>query len=498
MQNASPQGITYILRAVIRPSRLNPRTQFEPEGLQELADSIREHGILEPLIVRPMISGETEEPYELIAGERRWRAAEIAGLSSVPCIVRPDVDDHTALKLMLIENLIRAALNPIEEAAGYRKLQELGMKQREIADSVKRSQPAVANAMRLLDLPRDVQERIRTGELTPSHGVAIASYKAFPKLASYIAKRAVSQNLTTKQVEKILDDDYTITSAGVVRLIDYGTAFDKSVCQRCPFDAYRKRKYGGGLCLKPEHYDQLQEQGKEAQRLEAQKAIEVARAKGQAEVPKLDDMRGTPYRHVSPSAPEGCRQDCQYRETVIGFRGEVQDICVNVGCHESLRAAEEKAKKQRKQEQHKEQRTALIERMHTAEIDSRGMAILVSEILPGKAPTLVKEIYCRVVGVEPKDVPTSLTAGSGDRRKAAPDLISLSPLHLLRFGVELLLRDELHCALELGYGGDRGRVDWYLGLEPEKPAKGESAATLVEQDGEHGSNSQDPRVDHRP
>lgn len=155
----------------IEPNRDQPRKEFDPEALQELSDSIKRHGLLQPLLVRPMLSG----GYQLVAGERRWRASLAAGLEEVPVVIR-EMTDGEAMELAMIENLQREDLNPIEEAAGYKYLMEkFGLTQAEVAETCGKSRSAVANAVRLLALPNDILELIKIGELTAGHGRTILS-----------------------------------------------------------------------------------------------------------------------------------------------------------------------------------------------------------------------------------------------------------------------------------------------------------------------------------
>src|SRR5437870_3426987 len=152
----------------IQPCLLQPRKDFSPETLRELADSIKEQGIVQPLIVR-----ERDGAFELIAGERRWRAAQMLGLPEVPVILR-QADDRAVLELALIENLQRENLNPIEEAQGYSQLiGQFQLKQEEVATKVGKSRTVVANALRLLKLPDPVQARVRDGRLSVGHAKVI-------------------------------------------------------------------------------------------------------------------------------------------------------------------------------------------------------------------------------------------------------------------------------------------------------------------------------------
>src|SRR5437867_14031 len=152
----------------IRPCPLQPRKDFSPEALRELADSIKEQGIVQPLIVR-----ERQDHFELIAGERRWRAAQLIGLTEVPAIVR-NVDDHSVLELALIENLQRENLNPLEEAFGYAQLiEQFQLRQEDVATKVGKSRVAVTNSLRLLKLSPEVQAHLREGRLSVGHAKVI-------------------------------------------------------------------------------------------------------------------------------------------------------------------------------------------------------------------------------------------------------------------------------------------------------------------------------------
>lgn len=173
-----------------------PRKSFEPEALSDLADSIRIHGIIQPLTVRKLQSGY----YQIIAGERRWRAARLAGLSEVPAVII-EADDKTATELALIENLQRQDLNPVEEALGYRRLMdEYGLTQEETAEQVGKSRPTVANALRLLSLCPAVLEQVKKGELTAGHARAVLTLKS-EKKQQEAAQKIIALGLSVRQAE---------------------------------------------------------------------------------------------------------------------------------------------------------------------------------------------------------------------------------------------------------------------------------------------------------
>ena len=182
----------------IRPSALQPRKQFSEESLKELADSIREQGIVQPLIVRPR-----GEFFELIAGERRWRASQLLNLPEVPIIAR-EADDRTVLELALIENLQRENLNAIEEAQGYAQLAgQFSLTQEEISTKVGKSRAVVANALRLLKLPQAVQNLVREGQLSVGHAKVILSLPD-EKIQALAADRIIKESLNVRQTEGLV------------------------------------------------------------------------------------------------------------------------------------------------------------------------------------------------------------------------------------------------------------------------------------------------------
>ena len=182
----------------VEPGLKQPRKRFEDEALHDLADSIRTHGIIQPLTVRRLSSGY----YQIIAGERRWRAAKLAGLTEVPAVII-EADDRKTMELALIENLQREDLNPIEEANGYKSLMEdYGLTQEEAAKRVGKSRPAVANALRLLALPDPVCQLLEEGKLSAGHAraiLAVPSGEAQMKLA----KKVVADGLSVRQTESL-------------------------------------------------------------------------------------------------------------------------------------------------------------------------------------------------------------------------------------------------------------------------------------------------------
>ena len=180
----------------VEPNPDQPRRDFDPEELQSLADSISQHGIVQPLTVRELSGGY----YQIIAGERRWRAARLAELREVPAVII-EADDKKVMELALIENLQRQDLNPVEEAMGYQSLMEdYGLTQEDAAKRVGKSRPAVANALRLLNLPEKILEMVRKGSLSAGHARAVLSLKT-EKMQEQAAQKIAALGLSVRQAE---------------------------------------------------------------------------------------------------------------------------------------------------------------------------------------------------------------------------------------------------------------------------------------------------------
>ncbi len=213
----------------VEPNPDQPRQDFDEEELQALADSIAVHGVIQPLTVRELPSGY----YQIIAGERRWRAARLANLSDVPAVVM-EADDKKAMELALIENLQRQDLNPVEEALGYQSLiEEYGMTQEEAARQVGKSRPAVANALRLLGLCPEVLEQLRCGALSAGHARAILSLKS-EKKQQEAARKITALSLSVRQAETLCKNmaKEPAPEKPEVFAVDYVAECEKSLSKR--------------------------------------------------------------------------------------------------------------------------------------------------------------------------------------------------------------------------------------------------------------------------
>lgn len=241
----------------IRGGKLNPRKDFRDEELAELAESIRSKGLVQPIIVRPDASG---SGYEIVAGERRWRAAQKAGLHTVPVIVR-DLDDREVLELAIIENVQRSDLNAIEEAGGYRELVErFDYSQEQLSEIIGKSRSHVANTLRLLKLPEPVQAMVQNGQLTAGHARALIGRAD----AEDLARQILDQNLNVREVEALVQDQGSAEGIGdrgrKPREKDADTkAFEKELADSLGLKVEIKRGSGesGNLIIKYGNFDQL-------------------------------------------------------------------------------------------------------------------------------------------------------------------------------------------------------------------------------------------------
>lgn len=199
-ENESQERATRTLRITeIFPNKQQPRSDFDEESLAALAESIKQHGVLQPLLVRPLETG----GYQIVAGERRWRAARMAGLEEVPVLIR-NLDDRRTMELALVENLQRENLNPVEEAQGYRELiDNYGYTQEQVARIVGRSRPAVANALRILTLDEQTLKLVRDGEISAGHAKVLAGVED-KEYRAELASKVKKDMLTVRNLEELV------------------------------------------------------------------------------------------------------------------------------------------------------------------------------------------------------------------------------------------------------------------------------------------------------
>lgn len=452
--------------ARIRPSGYNARKRFDPEDLDDLAASMHANGLLQPIVVRQI-----GEHYEIVAGERRFRAAVALEWNHIQATVI-QAGDGKARELALVENLLRKDIDPIEEAEGYRQLQELGYTQQQIADKVNRSQPAVANAMRLLKLPEDVRRRIQAGELSVSHGIALLRFDGFPALISKIAEFTAQTGAAVSQIEKGIPWQQQLFDAGLVRFLNYSAKFDlkEAGCEACPFGAHYKSEYSN-YCLNPAHYDELQaavqarileqarisqEKAAKSANAKVQKALnDAARAKDRSEgepeaapaaVVDIHKLNYNQYARIY-DRPAGCTKDCPCCVLAKTYGDNMEEICLDPGRYNGLKAAETKARNKAR----KEKFAGVVERVTGVPLQvqqERLLAIMARIVVTGMGTDACRKA---VTGkLLPENIAALFTKSSyeikdGEFWQAVSEMDIYQLLSLLR---EILVRDALHKALE--------------------------------------------------
>ena len=244
-EQKSEKGVTTIRISMIEPKKDQPRRNFDREALASLADSIAANGVLQPIIVREGVAG----MYSIIAGERRWRASKLAGLSEIPAVV-VDADEFAAAKIAMIENLQREDLNPMEEALGYRDLMEnYSLTQENLSVHIGKSRSAIANSLRLLDLPDEVLEMIASGELSAGHGRTLLGLKDKAQILP-LAEKVIMRNLSVRETEAAVKAANKKLTAEpeepVVPVVDYiadlETRVSSSLGRRCKITNTPKKK----------------------------------------------------------------------------------------------------------------------------------------------------------------------------------------------------------------------------------------------------------------
>ena len=237
----------------LRPSPIQPRRIFEKASIAELADSIKSKGLVQPILVRPSKSNPGD--YEIIAGERRWRAAQVAQLHEISAVIR-NLDDVESLEIAIIENVQRADLSPIEEAAGYKKLMEnYGHTQEALSETVGKSRSHVANIIRLLSLPHSIQDMISQGSISSGHARAIMN-SAFPE---QLAEKIINENLSVRQTEALVKSKKPIVKK--LKLKDPDTLdLEKKLSEKLGLDVLinHTHKRGGSIKIKYRSLDQLE------------------------------------------------------------------------------------------------------------------------------------------------------------------------------------------------------------------------------------------------
>ena len=326
-------GLQYVALNQIWPNPLNPRQRFEPEALAELVASVRELGILEPLVLTP--ATDAIEGYLVVAGERRRQAAVEVGLTWVPAVIR-ELGEREQMEIMLTENIQRADLDPVEEARGIQQLlDECGLKQEQLAKRLGKSQPWISNRLRLLRLPEPVLARVQSGELSAGHAQVLLKYEKSPSLVEAAAKEIVERKIPVADVEqKALS--YIGSKGEDFRVLgSYGQAFAARGCPKC--ESYVVSGYQK-LCLNPDCYDQKQAAGL------AEKSAKVQEETGGLTIEGLRKSN-TPYADswtLKRAWDDVCETCDKLRKAMPSYGEKPETICLDPECARAkIQAADE-------------------------------------------------------------------------------------------------------------------------------------------------------------
>lgn len=331
---------------------LNPRKNFDSTKLKELADSIKEVGIIEPLVVSAYDPGhgDGELRFRIIAGERRWKAATLAGLDKVPCIVKFDLTPDQEIRLALTENLQRQDLNPIEEARAYRLLLDMskeGRTQESLADELGVSQAHIANRIRLLELPDSVQENISREIISPSHGRVLAGYKNLP---APVLKKAV-EAIIEKRVPVAKTDEAiacVIGEIGKPLFNDYSSKpeFKTEQCEECEFRVMGRRyshdETEYPYCVKPSCWEKKQQEVRQAREQSLADKAQKAAKKGQGVV-DLSKFKWDQYEEFAEYKTKGldlseCKE-CEHKKVAKSYGDKLTEACFMPSCFKKKQAA---------------------------------------------------------------------------------------------------------------------------------------------------------------
>lgn len=486
----------------------NPRRLYDPEQLAELAESIRHLGILEPLILRPL-PPDGRFAYQVLAGHRRLRAASMAGLERVPAVIR-EADDQEAEEIMLVENLQRVDLNPIERALGFASLQRRGVTQAEIGRRVGVGQAAVSKALSLLRLPLKVQGMVSRREITPSQAYALLPYAAAEALTEALAVR-LAAGRTTDEHLRHGSLPYELEQQGLFKVLWHA----HPECEECPLQSRVDR-----LCLNPQHYRELQDAkqqeldaaqlAREAEHAAAQEAlraaeqhaaalrerqraaraaadpvaIQVLETQAEAAEQQVRDARAL-VESTSPlplrssfggfettrtlfTRPEGCSADCPCYRRARTDAGDVVELCIDPKRLGKLERADAKARKTRGQAAQDRRAEQLRTVRQLPEVVARLQASALVHVLRQTPIAARRAAAERLTGTDAADSIVRILTGSlGYPEEAHAAELALwldehGPGLLLEFAGEALAWHELIIAREHGHEGAPSRVAFVL------------------------------------
>jgi ParB family chromosome partitioning protein len=450
--------------SAIQPFALQSRKEFAPEDLAELAESIQEHGLLEPIGVR--LSRGSGAPWELVYGERRWRACQQAGLEEIHCVCFGELDDREAMAIHVEENERRSQLNPMERAEAFAKLRELGMSQSELGERLEVKQSTISRVLNLVKLPEDVKELLRAGKLTASHGEELLKWADRPALCSAIAEICAQRADPVRELQSGLPYSDVLKGKRLVRECGQHTVFSYHQASQEHRGTFIAGRYGMTFCLDVKLYDRLQKEAKADQEAH----LAQLREKHLRDGKELVNTRGVPYGSFTEhdwkkTEIPGCGASCPCAQYHLNWEKKPAPICTNPKRLEELKAAErmrQRAERQIYLEMLLEQIVSGLREQ--GEISSRQLAYLAQRAF-SNVPAKDLQFAAKLLDM---DVSALITAQGWVQWHPAAEI---PPAELYRLLVLFAVSHEAGRRLDLGmYGGRESRdLEWLLEmpLEPE-------------------------------
>lgn len=467
------------------PSPFQPRENFDEAELEELAGSIKAYGVQQPVLVRPLEPDNGKKPrFELVAGERRWRASQRAGKKTIPAIVR-DLPDLAAAEIAVIENVQRANLSIIEEARGYKRLAiEFRLKEERIAKKVGKSVAAIKEMLRLLALPESVQNLLAKRQLSAAHGHELLRLAPHPKICENVALRCVSDKITAVSLAgNLLPNANELKRSGLITELGFATKFDwRSQCKTCPHKAFVPSGYAS-FCLRPDEWKRKQDGAIEMQKQEAARVMEEARVQNDTTVEVEKLAPGSFRRLLHVQLPAGCSESCACRsETCDPFNPTKRiPVCLNPDRFEELRDTERRAHEEARKRRYTQEWNEAVKRLKSDETGaSWTAALLVWPILRAEhRPYVQPEAWRSFVQSIAAHLEIELPLGQIlDREIGLPDglkrLQLLPPQQLLLLGASVILAGEAESAVR--FAGETPQLGAVLGREAAQQRELESQA----------------------
>ncbi len=379
--------------SMITPWSGNPRKSFDQEKLAELAASIAEHGVQQPILVRYVPD---QSKLSIVMGESRWRASRVAGRETIPAKIRVGMSDRTALELALIENVQRKDLTPLESAEAMRRLVDMGAQQKDLARRLGIAESTISNALRTLSLPEAVIDMVRDGKIEMGVAKALVRFAKWPVAVTRMAELLATDLRTwsVREVERSFPGGYNLQKEGLVQQIhEWETHFDvDGNCIDCPFAAFYQTEHQK-YCFRPAHYKTLNDEAQAAKKAQQQAKMQAIAKESKApqlpgEMVKLSDLAYNQYELLpqrDKERPAGCSGGCECAARAVDRMGGVVGICTDPKRFQRLWKAQDAAVKKST----KAEASRLMARMlamqddstHAVPLRSRGLALALARLM---------------------------------------------------------------------------------------------------------------------